>query len=184
MGLTIDRMAESDMGRILDIQSENQRENLTPSQQKDGYLSIAFSAEELRAFDNNLCVAVAREQDEVVGYCCISSAQFNSQFPILDQIVADLSSYCIPGTQDAPLREKTCIYGPVCISGSHRGKAVLERLSSFGLGIARDRGYLYCLSFISSENRRSLRAHTKLYFHPVGRVSHKNNEYIVIARRL
>jgi len=184
MGLTINKMSETDMGRIMDIQSENHRENLTPSQQKDGYLSIAFSADEFRAFDNDLCVAVAKENDEVIGYCCISSAQFNSQFPILDQIVAGVSSYSIPGTQGTPVKEKACVWGPVCISRSHRGKGALKRLSSFGLEIARDMGYLYCLSFISSENTRSLRAHEKLSFHTVGRVSYKNKEYIVIARKL
>ena len=184
MSLTITRMLESDLSQIMNIQSENQRENLNPAQQKNGYLSIAFSEDEFKDFNNNLCVVVAKEQNEVIGYCCISSAEFNAQFPILDQIVARVSSYAIPEIQDIPIEGKTCIYGPVCIAISHRGKGVLKKLSSFGLEIAKAMGYTYCFSFIAAENVRSLSAHMKLSFHTVGTVNHNNNEYVVIACKL
>jgi L-amino acid N-acyltransferase YncA len=184
MSLTITRMTKSDISQIMKIQSENQRNNLTTSQQKNGFLSIAFSEDELNDFNNNLCVAIAKEQDDVVGYCCISSAEYNSKFPILDQIIANLSSYSIPGIQDKPIERKTSIYGPVCISLSHRGKGILGKLSSFALSFAKKMDYLYCFSFISSENARSLNAHMKLLFHKAGKVNFNNKEYIVIACKL
>jgi GNAT superfamily N-acetyltransferase len=172
------------MSQIMKIQFENQRNNLTPFRQKNGFLSIAFSEDEFNDFNNNLCVAIAKEQDDVIGYCCISSAEYNSKFPILDQIIANLSSYSIPGTKDRPIEEKTSIYGPVCISLSHRGKGVLKKLSTFALGFAKKMGYLYCFSFISSANTRSLNAHMKLSFHKVGKVNFNNKEYEVIACKL
>ena len=184
MSFAITRMLDSDISQIMNIQSENQRKNLTPSQQKNGYLSIAFSEDEFKDFNNSLCVVVAKEQDTVIGYCCISSAAFNAQFPILDQIVAGISSYVIPETQNMPTEEKACIYGPVCIALSHRGKGVLQKLSAFGLEMAKDRGYAYCFSFIAADNVRSLNAHRKLSFHTVGIVHHNNNEYVVIACKL
>jgi L-amino acid N-acyltransferase YncA len=184
MSLTITRMLDSDLSQIMNIQSENQSNNLTPSQQKNGYLSIAFSEDEFKDFNENLCVVVAKEHHEVIGYCCISSAAFNAQFPILDQIVAGIPSYVTTETQDIPTEEKSCIYGPVCIARSHRGKGVLEKLSAFGLAIAKERGYAYCFSFIAADNIRSLQAHMKLSFHTVGTVTHNNNEYVVIARQL
>jgi L-amino acid N-acyltransferase YncA len=184
MSLTITRMSDSDITQIMNIQSANQRNNLTPSQQKKGYLSIAFSEEEFKEFNNNLCVVVAKEKHEVIGYCCVSSAAFNAQFPILDQIVTNISSYAVPETQDIPTEEKSCIYGPACIAQSHRGKGALEKLSAFGLEIAKERGYTYCFSFIAADNIRSLRAHMKLSFHKVGTIIHNTNEYIVIALTL
>jgi L-amino acid N-acyltransferase YncA len=184
MSLSITRMSDSDISQIMNIQSENQSNNLTLSQQKNGYLSIAFSEDEFKDFNENLCVVVAKEQHEVIGYCCVSSASFNAQFPILDQIVAGIPSYAIPETQDIPTEEKSCIYGPVCIALSHRGKGVLQKLSAFGLEIAKERGYAYCFSFIAADNKRSLQAHMKLSFHKVGNVNHNNNEYIVITRTL
>ena len=184
MSLTIARMLDADISQIMDIQSENQHKNLTPSQQKNGYLSFAFSEDELKDFNDNLCVVVAKEQDTVIGYCCISSATFNDQFPILDQIVAGISSYVMPESQDIPTEEKTCIYGPICIALSHRGRGVLQKLSTFGFKIAKEKGYAYCFSFVAADNVRSLSAHGKLSFHTVGTVNHNNNEYVVIARQL
>jgi L-amino acid N-acyltransferase YncA len=184
MSLTIRRMINSDISQIMKIQFENQRNNLTPFQQKNGFLSIAFSEDEFNNFNNNLCVAIAKEQDEVIGYCCISSAKYNSKFPILDQIIANLSSYSISGIQDIPIEVKTSIYGPVCISLSHRGKGILKKLSSFALSFAKKKGYTYCFSFISSENTRSLNAHKKLLFNKAGKVNFNNKEYEVIACKL
>ncbi len=184
MSLTITRMTKADMSQIMEIQLKNQRNNLTPIQQKNGFLSIAFSEDEFNAFNNDLCVAIAKEQDDVIGFCCISSAEHNSKFPILDQIIANLSSYSIPGIQDMVIAGKTCIYGPVCISLSQRGKGVLEKLFTFALDFAKKIGYLYCFSFISSENTRSLNAHIKLSFQIVGKVNFNNKEYKVIACKL
>ncbi len=181
MSVVTTKMIESDISMILKIQSDNLRENLTPSQQKDGFLSIAFSENEFRDFNNNICVVVAKEQNDVIGFCCFSSAKFNAQFPILDQIVANLSSYSIPGTQDMPTKDKTCFYGPACISKFYRGKGVLTKLFSYGLEIAKEIGNSYCFSFISSENARSLNAHMKLPLNQVGKVNNNQNDYWVMA---
>jgi L-amino acid N-acyltransferase YncA len=184
MDLTTATMLESDIIPISVIQSENLRDNLTPDQLKDGYLSIAFSENEFREFNRNLGVVVAKVQGKVIGYCCVSSAAFNAQFPILDQIVANLSDYAVPGAQQRPTAATTCFYGPACIALPFRGRNVLTHLFSHGLRLAHDAGYSFCFSFISSENQRSLKAHLKLPFHKVGKVAYNEKEYIVIACKI
>jgi L-amino acid N-acyltransferase YncA len=184
MDLTTATMLESDIIPISVIQSENLRENLTPDQLKDGYLSIAFSENEFRAFNRDLGVVVAKEKGQVVGYCCVSSAAFNAQFPILGQIVGNLSTYLVPGTEKRPTEATTCFYGPACIAMPFRGRNVLTHLFSHGLKLSKHAGYSFCFSFISSENQRSLKAHLKLPFHKVGNVAYNANEYIVIACEL
>ncbi|KPJ77841.1 MAG: hypothetical protein AMJ54_06645 [Deltaproteobacteria bacterium SG8_13] len=181
MDLMTATMSESDILPVTIIQSENLRGNLGPDQLKDGYLSIAFSESQFREFNRDLGVVVAKVRSRVVGYCCVSSAVFNAQFPILDQIVANLSTYLVPPAQQRPTEETTCFYGPVCIARPFRGRNVLTGLFSHGLKLAKEAGYSFCFSFISSENQRSLKAHLKLPFHKVGKVSYKANEYIVIA---
>lgn len=181
MNIIVSRMEDTDIPEIMHIQSENLRENLTPSRQKDGYLSIAFSGEELRRFNDDLCVAVAKEGDKPVGYCCISSSRFNASFPILDQIVANLSSYSVPGGQDSPGVENSCIHGPVCIARSHRGKGILKKLFTKGIEEAKRAGYVYFFTFISLENARSLAGHMKLPFRRVGKVAYHDKEYSVLA---
>ena len=181
MDLTIATMQESDINQISIIQAENLRDNLTPEQLKDGYLSIAFSEDEFREFNRDIGVVVAKVQDQVIGYCCVSSAAFNARFPILDQIVDGLSTYMVPGADRRPTAATTCFYGPACIAKSFRGRNVLTHLFSHGIQLSKDAGYCFCFSFISSENQRSLKAHLKLPFHKVGKVVYNNNEYIVIA---
>jgi GNAT superfamily N-acetyltransferase len=184
MNIVAGRMQESDLAQVLKIQSENLREHLTPSQQKDGYLSIAFSEADFKAYNHNLCVVVARTHHGVIGYSCISDVEFNMQFPILDQIVANFTSYFIPGTNDRPTEEMSYFHGPVCITRSHRGKGVIKELFLYELEVAKEKGYAYCFSFISSENTRSLKAHMKLSFQKVGTVNYNNKEYIVIACKI
>ena len=184
MDLTTATMRETDIIPILQIQNENLRDNLTPDQLRDGYLSIAFSENDFREFNRDLGVIVAKTQGQVIGYCCVSSAGFNAKFPILDQIVAQLSSYLVPGEQQQPTEVSTCFYGPACIAKPFRGKNVLTHLFSHGLKISDEAGYSFCFSFISSENKRSLKAHLKLPFQPVGSVVYHGNEYIVIACKI
>ena len=184
MDLTTATMVESDIIPISIIQSENLRDNLTPDQLKDGYLSIAFTENEFRELNRDLGVIVAKLRGQVIGYSCVSSAVFNTQFPILDQIVANLSTYWVPGTEQRPTEATTCFYGPACIAVPFRGRNVLTHLFSHGQKLAKDAGYSFCFSFISSENQRSLKAHMKLPFHKVGKVAYNANEYIVIACKI
>jgi L-amino acid N-acyltransferase YncA len=184
MDLTTATMSESDIIPITNIQFENLRNNLTPEQLKDGYLSIAFSENEFRTINRDLGVVVAKVQGQIIGYCCVSSAAFNTQFPILDQIVANLSTYLIPGTDQQPTEATTCIYGPACIAIPHRGRNVLIYLFSAGMKLSKNAGYSFCFSFISVENQRSLKAHLKLAFHKVGKVVYNANEYIVVAYKI
>lgn len=181
MNLTTATMLESDIIPILSLQSANLRDPLNPEQRKDGYLSIAFSENEFRSFHRDIGVVVARVQDQVVGYCCISSAKLNARFPVLDQIVANLSGYLIPGTDQRPAEATTCFHGPVCIARSFRGRDILAHLFSHGIQLAKKAGYSFCFSFISSINQRSLKAHLKLPFHQVGTMVYHNSEYLVIA---
>ena len=181
MNIVAGRMQEKDLPQIMKIQSDNLRENLPPSHLKDGYLSIAFTEDEFRAFNLNLGVLVARTPHEVIGYACISDVEFNKQFPILDRIVASLPSYVIPGANTKPSEETSYFHGPVCIARPHRGKDVIRTLFSKELEVAKEKGYVHCFSFISSENQRSFKAHTRLSFQKVGTVTYNNKEYMVMA---
>jgi L-amino acid N-acyltransferase YncA len=131
-----------------------------------------------------LGVVVAKTQGRVIGYCCVSSAAFNTKFPLLGQIVAKLSTYSIPGAQQQPTAATTCFYGPACIAKPFRGRNVLTHLFSLGLTLADSAGFSFCFSFVSSENHRSLKAHLKLPFQIVGNVAYNANEYIVIACKI
>ncbi|MEX2367279.1 MAG: hypothetical protein WD601_11800 [Pseudohongiellaceae bacterium] len=184
MDITIGGMMEADIPSLRAIQNDNLRTTLPPDQMQDGYLSIAFSEDEFRAFNRDLCVVVARVDGEVAGYCCVSSAAFNADFPILDRIMANLPAYKVPGESQPPAEATSCIYGPACIARPFRGRGILDLMFSRAAMLAEEAGYLFCFSFVSAGNARSLQAHLKLPFQEVGRISHNGNAYIVIACRL
>jgi len=177
-------MLEADLPQILDIQSANLRENLTPEQQKSGYLSIGFSEDEFRQFNHGLGVIVAKINGKVAGYCCASSATYNAQFPILDQIVSNLSTYKVSGVEQPPKESTTSIYGPACVSAEFRGQGVLNHLFTYCMQLSKAAGYSFCFSFVSSQNQRSLKVHLKLPFNNVGEVSFNDNEYSVLACKI
>ena len=182
--LSISTLHDSDIQEIAKLQEENLRTNLTADQMQDGYLSLGFSDEQFRAFDRDLGVVVARAEGRVVGYCCVSSATFNAQFPILDKIVSGLSDYEIPGTAEKATEATTSIYGPACIAKDFRGQGVLQLVFDKAVTLSIAAGYAFCFSFVSVENQRSLVAHLKLPFQEVGTVSFNENEYSVIACKL
>ena len=182
--VTVGTLQDSDIQEIAQLQEENLRTNLTADQMQDGYLSLGFSDEQFRAFNRDLGVVVAKAEGKVVGYCCVSSATFNAQFPILDQIVSGLSDYDIPGTEEKPTETTTSIYGPACIAKDYRGQGVLKPLFDHAVTLSIAAGYAFCFSFVSIENQRSLVAHLKLPFQEVGTVSFNENEYSVIACKL
>ncbi|HEX2967431.1 MAG TPA: GNAT family N-acetyltransferase [Syntrophorhabdaceae bacterium] len=184
MDIVIERMNQSDVEQVEKIQTENQRIRLDASQQEAGFLSIAFSREELKGFNNSICVAVAKDMKTVAGYCCVSNADYNARFPILDQIVANLSYFSIGQSKHPIDRTNTSIYGPVCVAAPYRNKGILKRLSSFAMARAKEAGYLYCLSFISPENVRSMEAHLRLSFFSIGSVHLNNREYLVMGHNL
>jgi hypothetical protein len=184
LNLTTETMLESDIIPILTIQSANLRDNLKPGQRQGGYLSIAFSENAFRALNRDIGVVVAKVQEQLVGYSCISSVKRNAQFPILDQIAANLSCYRIPGHDDRPAEATTCFHGPVCIAASFRGRDVLTRLFSYETKLAKKAGYSFCFSFISAKNQPSLKAHLKLPFHQVGKLAYQNSEYLVLACKI
>ena len=184
MSITTSLMQKSDIAQILTIQDANLRGKLSPEQLKDGYLSIAFSKNEFNAFNNDTGVVVAKERGQVIAYCCVSSAAYNIQFPILDQIVVNLANYSVPGVEQQASTATTCFYGPACIDSPFRGQNVLPLLFSHAAAISKDAGYSFCFSFVSSENQRSLKAHLKLPLNKVGRVTYNDREFIVIACKL
>lgn len=181
MTITIDTLAATDLAGILALQEANLRDNLDEQQQREGYLSIGFTGDQFQAFHDDLAVVIARDEGQVIAYCCVSSAAFNAQFPILDQIIAQLPGYRVPGNTGAPALASACIWGPACIDKVYRGTGVLDKLFDRAATLARQAGYGFCFSFVSRGNPRSLTAHLKLPFREVGAVTHNGNEFAVIG---
>jgi hypothetical protein len=141
---------------ILELQSKNLLKNLEPEEQREGFLSIEYSAEQLTRLSQMLGILVAVEDNHLSGYLITQPMDFALQSPLIARMVKRF-----PGVQyrGKPLSGlKTFIYGPVCIDKESRGLGILEGL--YGVMLKTLQGqYDAGVAFVSERNPRSLYAH-------------------------
>ena len=107
------RLAPRDLSGVLELQEFNHFESLTQEQQKEGFLSARFSAEQFAQMNREAAVVIAEAEGHVVGYACTAGVDFSRQFPILDAMIANFGRLSYLGT--TLIDARVCIYGPVCV---------------------------------------------------------------------
>jgi hypothetical protein len=150
------KAAPSDFPRILALQKDNLIQNLSSQDQRDGFLSIEYSHDQLERFNNELGIFIAIDNDSLSGYLIAQSMDFAPQSPLIDAMVRRF-----PGVQYQPIPlsgYRTFIYGPVCINRQSRGQGVLEGLFNAMLQALKEQ-YDVGVAFVSELNSRSLHAH-------------------------
>lgn len=150
------RLASRDLPSLLELQESNLFENLPTEQHKDGFLSARFGAEQFAQMNREAAVVVAEDDGRIVGYACSAGVDFSRQFPILDAMITTFGRLTYLGT--TLIDARVCIYGPVCVDRSFRGRGVLRGLIS-GLKAELAGQFDVAAAFISKANSRSLGAH-------------------------
>jgi hypothetical protein len=150
------RLVPRDLPSLLELQEANLLGNLPTEQQKDGFLSAHFAAEQFAQMNREAAVVVAEDHGRIVGYACSAGVNFSRQFPILDAMIATFGRLTYLGT--TLIDARVCIYGPVCVDRAWRGRGVLRGV------VARIKEELagqfdVAAAFISKVNSRSLAAH-------------------------
>jgi hypothetical protein len=150
------RLVPRDLPSLLELQEANLLGNLPTEQQKDGFLSAHFAAEQFAQMNREAAVVVAEDHGRIVGYACSAGVNFSRQFPILDAMIATFGRLTYLGT--TLIDARVCVYGPVCVDRAWRGRGVLRRV------VARIKEELagqfdVAAAFISKVNSRSVAAH-------------------------
>jgi hypothetical protein len=150
------RLVPRDLPCLLELQEANLLGNLPTEQQKDGFLSARFAAEQFAQMNREAAVVVAEDHGRILGYACSAGVNFSRQFPILDAMIATFGWLTYLGT--TLIDARVCIYGPVCVDRAWRGRGVLRGV------VARMKEELagqfdVAAAFISKANSRSLAAH-------------------------
>ena len=173
------RLAHRDLPGLLELQEINHFENLTPEQQKEGFLSARFSAEQFAQMNREAAFVVAEAQGHVVGYACSAGVDFSRQFPILDAMMATFGRLTYLGT---PLiNARVCVYGPVCVERAWRERGVLRELISRIKEELAGR-FDMAAAFISKTNSRSLAAHVDgLGITVLGDYAFETGRYWIVA---
>nr|WP_315482933.1 hypothetical protein [uncultured Undibacterium sp.] len=154
----------SDIPGILVLQRRNLLSNLSEAEQKNGFVTTAFTVAQIEALmaDGGVFVAVetsAVDQTETVtGYALAGSWAFFAQWPIFPFMLARLPALNFEGR--VITEENSFQYGPVCIDATYRGLGVFPHLfETMRLGMCER--YPIGVTFINRLNPHSYHAHTK-----------------------
>lgn len=147
-----------DLSEVLRIQEDNLIANLSTAQQADGFLSVAFSAQQVVEMDRDIPIVVADCGDRLGGYMCGSTLAASAEVPLLARMMSIFPETMYGGRSLD--RFNAYIYGPVCVERALRGTGVLEGLFAATLKQMAGR-YEIGVLFVSLDNPRSMRAHTR-----------------------
>jgi len=152
------RVQESDYPALLALQEANLRDNLTPDQRNEGFLSARFSRDQFATMNADVAVVVAEIDGSMVGYLCGSSVDFNRRFALISAMIERYPH--TPMHRRALQSYQSFVYGPVCVDRRFRGRGLLRGLyrtlrtevtGKFDIGVA----------FVARDNAHSLSAHVQ-----------------------
>ena len=169
-----------DIDGIFALHSKYQIDTILEEDKKDGFVTTAFSKEQLAdIITKEQGIFIALDGEEVVGYVMSASWQYWSAWPIFQVMIADLPRVSFEGKSLD--MHNSYQYGPVCIDKRVRGQGVLEKLFDFALESMQKR-YAVLVTFINKINHRSYAAHTrKVGLQVINEFKFNNNEYYELA---
>lgn len=166
----------SDIDGILKLHNKYQIDSIKEEDKKDGFVTTAFSQEELKnIIVQEQGIFIAIQDDEVMGYVMSASWQYWSKWPMFAFMIEDLPKLEYLGQT---LRVGNSYqYGPVCIDKRVRGTGLLEQLFDFALE-SMSQKYPILVTFVNKINERSYEAHKrKLGLEVIQEFEYNNNQY-------
>lgn len=169
-----------EIDKVLSLHYRYQIDSMAEADKKDGFVTTAFTADQLRSLierEQGLFVAV--KDDEVVAYVMAASWAFWSAWPMFAFMIEGLDALEYKGKKLSV--ENSYQYGPVCVDKRVRGSGVLEKLFEFSRARMAPR-YPVLVTFINKINPRSYAAHTrKLGLEVIAEFDYNGNRYYELA---
>ena len=166
----------SDIDAVLMLHAKYQVDTIKEEDKKDGFVTTAFTKEELtQLIVEEQGLFIAKEGDVVLAYVMAASWQFWSQWAMFEHMIKDLPNLEYLGQKLSV--ENSYQYGPICIDKSVRGTSILKNIFNFSLGHMSKR-YPILVTFVNKINPRSYEAHkSKLGLEVIQEFEYNGNEY-------
>lgn len=170
------RATLEDIPQVLQLHSKYQIDTIEEEDKKDGFVTTAFTKEQLTALiekEDGLFIAI--KDDTVIAYVMAASWQFWSVWPMFAYMIEQLPNLSY---QNKVLSvDNSYQYGPICVDKSVRGTGVLEAIFAFALKEMSKR-FEFLVTFVNKINPRSFEAHTrKLGLDILQEFEYNNNHY-------
>ena len=165
-----------DIEATLTLHAKYQVGTIKEEDKKDGFVTTAFSKEELtELIQKEQGLFIAKEGDEVLAYVMAASWEFWSKWAMFEHMIKDLPNLEYKGER---LSEKNSYqYGPICIDKRYRGTSMLRDIFEFSRTHMAKR-YPILVTFVNKTNPRSFHAHNrKLGLEVIQEFKYNNNQY-------
>jgi hypothetical protein len=156
---------EKDVRGILALQQKNLKKNLSDeTMASQGFVTVEHDFATLKAMNDAQPSVIAKDGDEVVGYCLAMLPQFRKDVPVLESLFASIDQIDYEGK---PLNTyHYMVMGQVCVGEGYRGIGVFDKMYQH-LKEVLSNDFEICVTDISSKNTRSLRTHERVGFEAV-----------------
>ncbi|MEM7511053.1 MAG: GNAT family N-acetyltransferase [Bacteroidota bacterium] len=173
--------SEQELEGILSLQQKNLPKNISQEElQQEGFVTLEHSMEILTKMNAEAASIIAKDGDEVIGYCLGMTKTFREVFPILIPMFDEIDAIQYGGGELASVNY--IISGQVCIAKGYRGKGLLGKMYQHYQEVYREK-FPYLITEISARNPRSVRAHEKVGFkvvHSYQVTDPKPEEWIIV----
>jgi hypothetical protein len=148
-----------DIEAVLKLHAKYQIDTIKEEDKKDGFITTAFTKEELtQLIEQEQGLFIAKEGEEVFAYVMSASWGFWSKWEMFQYMIKELSTLKYKGQTLSVYNSYQ--YGPICIDKSMRGTSVLKKIFEFSRGHMAKR-YPILVTFVNKINPRSYQAHVR-----------------------
>lgn len=163
---------DDDVRGILALQQKNLKKNLSPEQiQSQGFVTVEHQFLVLKAMNNAQPSVIVKDDDTVVAYCLAMLPQFRNDVPELKSLFDSIDEIAYDGQT---LKDfNYVVMGQVCVGEGYRSMGFFDGMYQ-KLREELSKKFEMCVTDISSNNHRSLKAHARVGFIPVKDFEDKN----------
>ena len=156
---------DDDVRGILALQQKNLKKNLTLEQiQSQGFLTVEHKFSVLKAMNDAQPSVIVKDGDIVVAYCLAMLPQFRNDVP---ELIALFDTIDEIDFESQTLKDfKYVVMGQVCVGEGYRGMGFFDGMYQ-KLREELSAKFELCVTDISTNNSRSLKAHARVGFIPV-----------------
>lgn len=164
--------SDDDVRGILALQQKNLKKNLTPEQiQSQGFVTVEHEYAVLKAMNDAQPSVIVKDGDTVVGYCLAMLPKFRNDVPELKILFDSIDEIDYDGQTIKDFNY--VVMGQVCVGEGYRSMGFFDGMYQ-KLREELSAKFEMCVTDISTNNTRSLKAHTRVGFIPVKDFEDKN----------
>lgn len=167
-----------DLRGIKSLQNQNLKANLSEVEKnKEGFVTASYTMEALELMHQLLPSIVAIDQYKVVGYALVIDKRFKGTHHLIDDLIKNIDHLSYRGEQLAVVNY--AVVGQLCVDKQYRGQGLASKLYQSFKDHYSIR-YPYCITDVDRSNKRSLQAHYKTGFQPIGQLQFENADFEIV----